>query len=228
MAAGQVEEFAREVARLADEALGRAWCGEEGLARLMEAVEERVQATIASTRPAAAPPPACSLGCATCCTVNVGTLPLEGAAAAAFLRRRLRPEELEGRAAALLRFHDLVRWLDDGERIRARLRCPFLDGRGGCSIHPARPLACRGLSSLDAGECRTALDERGQGSGRGLVRMDLVQKALHDQAGDALAGVLARRGLDARRRDVSGMTGAFLADPARAAAFAAGGRVPIE
>jgi len=225
---GRIAECAAEVARLADEVLGRAGCDEEALARLMVAVGERVQATVASGRSAGEPDPACAQGCATCCTVNVGTLPLEGAAAAAFLRRGLRPEEAAGRAAGLLRFHEEVRWQDDGERIRRRARCPFLDVRGGCAIHPARPLACRSLSSLDAEECRAALQERGEGDGPGLIRMSLLQQAVCAEALAALTGVLARRGLDARLRDVSGMAGAFLADPARAAAFAAGARVPIE
>jgi Putative zinc- or iron-chelating domain len=223
-----IDACVRDVARLADEALGRGPCDEDAFVRLMAAVEARVQAAVPAVRPSGEPPPACTLGCATCCTVNVATLPLEGAAAAAFLRRRTRPEAIGGRAAELLRFHDQVRWQDDGERIRARVRCPLLDARGGCSIHPARPLACRALSSLDADECRLALDERGEGNGPGLVSMNLLQKALYDGALGALSEVLARRGLDARRRDVSGMIGVFLADPARAAAFAAGAKVPIE
>jgi hypothetical protein len=228
MTAARIARCVEDVARLADQTLERGRCDEEALARLMAAVEGRVQAAIQSIPPAGEPPPACAHGCATCCTVNVGTLPLEGAAVAAFLRRRIRPEEIDRRAAELLRFHQWVRWQDDGERIRARVRCPFLDDGGGCSIHPVRPLACRALSSLDADDCRLALDERGEGNGSGLVRMNLLQKALYDQAFGALSEVLSRRGLDARCRDVSGMTGIFLADPSRAAAFAAGTPVPIE
>lgn len=228
MPAGRIAECGREVARLAEEALERGPCDEEALARLMAAVEERVQAAASAHRPAGETPPACGLGCSACCTVNVGTLAIEGAAAAAYLRRRLPPGQVGPRAAELLGFHDGVRWQDDGERIRARVRCPFLDGQGGCAIHPARPLACRALSSADAADCRLALAERGEEEGPGLVRMNLLQKALYDEASGVLAEVLARRGLDARRRDVSGMTGAFLADPTRARAFAAGARVPIE
>jgi Fe-S-cluster containining protein len=228
MLAARIAGCARDVARLADQALERGPHDEEAFAVLMAAVEERVQAAIPSTRPAGEPPPACARGCATCCTVNVATLPIEGAAAAGFLRRQLRPEETGRRAAELLGFHDAARWKDDGERIRARARCPLLDARGECSIHPVRPLACRALTSLDAVECRVALDERGEERGPGLVRMNLLQKALYDEAIGALSEVLARRGLDARCRDVSGMTGVFLADPARAGAFAAGARVPID
>jgi hypothetical protein len=225
MLAAGIAGCVREVAGLAEETLARGRCDEETLARLMAAVEARVQAALPPTRPAGEPPPACAPGCATCCTVNVATLPLEGAAAAAYLRGHAQDEDPGRRAAALLRFHDGVRWQEDGERIRARVRCPFLDGRGECAIHPARPLACRALSSLDAADCRLALDERGAEEGPGLVRMNLLQKALYDGASGALSEVLARRGLDARRRDVSGMTGFFLGDPARAAAWAAG--VPV-
>jgi Fe-S-cluster containining protein len=228
MLAARIAGCTRDVARLADQTLDGGRCDEDAFARLMAAIEERVQAAIPSVRPAGEPPPACALGCATCCSVNVATLPIEGAAAAAFLRHRIPPEEVGRRAAELLGFHDGVRWKDDGERIRARVRCPLLDARGGCSIHPVRPLACRALTSLDAVECRVALDERGEERGPGLVRMNLLQKALYDEAIGAISEVLARRGLDSRCRDVSGMIGAFLADPARAAAFAAGARIPIE
>jgi Fe-S-cluster containining protein len=223
-----VEACVREVSRLANQALERGRRSEEELARLMTAVEARVQAVLLSERPELEVPPACAHGCAGCCTVNVATLPLEGVAAAAWLRRRTGPESLEARAGSLLRFHGEARWLEDGERIRARVRCPFLDGPGGCTIYPVRPLACRALSSLDAGECRQALQERGEGDGPGLVRMNLQQKALYDGAFVALSEALVRHGLDARCRDVSGMAGYFLADPARAEAWAAGVPIAIE
>jgi Fe-S-cluster containining protein len=222
----RIEAVAHEVARLADEALERGARGEEAFAGLLASIEARVQAELSGAPPERAP--ACARGCAACCTVNVGTLPIEGAAVAGWLRRRSSPAEASARATALLRFHSSARWQEDAERIRGRVTCPLLDEGGGCAIHPVRPLACRALTSLDAGECRAALVERGEEAGPGLVRQHLLQRALYEAALAALADVLARRGLDARRRDVSGMTGAFLADPGRAAAFAAGERVPID
>jgi Fe-S-cluster containining protein len=200
---------------------------EGAFALLLQEIDARIASELRRREPPVAPP-ACGPGCATCCTINVGTLALEGAAAAAFLRAELPPGEAERRAGALLEFHAQVRWLDDGERIRCSIACPFLDARRACSIHPVRPLACRAVSSLDAGDCRRALDERCDDEAGGLVTMDLLQRALYEVALDTLAGSLAARGLDARRRDVSGMAGAFLADPALAAAFAAGARVPLE
>ncbi len=178
--------------------------------------------------PIARPRPACKPGCACCCRINVGTLPIEGAVVAARLRSQRPGLEPAAVAERLLAFHDRIRWLEDRQRVAERLQCPFVDDHARCSIHPVRPLACRGVSSLDPAECRRALsgdpddDEYG-----GMVRMDLVQKALHDEAFAALAEALEERGLDARCRDVSGMTAAFLADPGLTAAFLSGTRVPL-
>jgi hypothetical protein len=223
----RVAECGRDVGRMAGRILGETPRGEDALGELMAAVERRIAIEL-RTRPAGEPAPACGAGCATCCTVNVATLAVEGAAIAAFLRRRLGPDEARHRATALLGFHDRVRWLEDGERIRARLTCPFLDDRRACGIHPVRPLACRGVTSLDPDDCSRALAERADDEGPGVVRMGLLQHALYGQALAALADAVAARGLDARMRDVSGMAGAFLADPARAASFAAGQRLPLE
>ena len=61
-----------------------------------------------------------------------------------------------------------------------------------------------------------------------VVRMDLAQRVLYTEAQGALGEALARRGLDGRARDVSGMVGTFLAEPTLLAAYLEGGRVPLE
>jgi Fe-S-cluster containining protein len=218
---------AEDVAQLVEELFGAIHPCEDAFAVLMDLVERRIEQALEPRAGATAP--ACGPGCATCCTVNVGTLAVEGAAVAAFLRRRLEPEAARGAASSLLDFHERVRWLDDGERIRARLACPFLDEARACTIHPVRPLACRSVSSLDAGDCRRAIAERAEDDGEGgAVRMDLRQREVYEAALGALARALAARGLDGRLRDVTGMTGSFLADPALAQAFGSGERVPLE
>jgi Fe-S-cluster containining protein len=219
--------FRGDVTRMADDVFAFLSPTEGAFALLLQEVDARVAVELRRRHPPVAPP-ACGPGCATCCTINVGTLAVEGAAAAAFLRAELPPGEAERRAGALLEFHAYVRWLDDGERIRCGIACPFLDAHRACSIHPVRPLACRAVSSLDAGDCRRALAERSEDEPGGMVAMDLLQRALYETALATLAEGLAARGLDARRRDVSGMAGAFLADPALAAAFGDGARVPLE
>jgi hypothetical protein len=59
-----------------------------------------------------------------------------------------------------------------------------------------------------------------------LVSMDLVQHALGVEALGALKA--ARRGLDGRLRDVTGIAGVFLADPALVRAYGEGARLPLE
>jgi hypothetical protein len=227
MSGGAYERTLREVARLADAALEAA-AGEAAFAQLLDGVQEGIERELAAARIDGRPPAACGPGCAACCTVNVATLPIEGAAAAAWLAARLPPEARRERAAALLAFHDQVRWLEDEDRISSHETCPFLDGAGRCAIHPVRPLACRSLSSLDAGDCRRALDERVRRDGGGEVMMDMLQHGLFTGAVAALQQALARRGLDSRCRDVSGMVGIFLADPGLGARFLAAERLPIE
>ncbi|WP_243338194.1 YkgJ family cysteine cluster protein [Anaeromyxobacter soli] len=214
------------VATLAAASLARAR-DEADLAELLGGVWAIVEEELASGRPAGSPAPACGPGCAACCTVNVGTLAIEGAVAAALLRRDVPAGELSALAARLGAFHDRVRWLEDRERISGRIACPLADAAGRCAIHAARPLACRSISSLDPAECRRALGELAEDE-PGLVAMDTLQKALHDTARETLSRALAARGLDARQRDVSGMTATFLGGPAAVAGFLAGSRIPLE
>jgi Fe-S-cluster containining protein len=217
----------REEVEVAAEAGLRRACGEEDLAALAAVVDAAVSRALAERDPAA-PPPACGPGCARCCVLNVGTLAVEGAAAARHLRAMMPPGEAAALGRALLAAHDRVRWLEDRERIAHGVACPLLDLRGRCRVHPARPLACRSVTSVDAEDCRRvteACDDEGEAP---VVRMDVLQRVLYGEARAALAAVLARRGLDSRCRDVSGMVGAFLADPALVHAFLAGGRVPLE
>ena len=228
MIGSAVVRLRERVAALAASALANA--RDEGdLAALLEAVWAAIEEERALVPTPDGPRPACKAGCASCCRVNVGTLAVEGAAVAARLRGLRPAADAPEVAGKLLAFHDRVRWLEDRERVAERLVCPFVDADARCAIHPVRPLACRGLSSLDAADCRRALsgEEPDDDEEAGLVRMDLLQKALHDEAFAALAEALSARGLDARCRDVSGMTAAFLADPGLAAAFLAGGRVPL-
>jgi Fe-S-cluster containining protein len=220
-------ERCREQVEAAAEAGLRIARDELDLAVLASAVDAAVARGLAE-RGEIARPPACGPGCARCCALNVGTLAVEGAAAARFLRARLAPDEAAALATTLLAAHDRVRWLEDRERIAGRVACPLLDAAGRCRVHPARPLACRSVTSLDAEDCRRALEEPEDAEAGPVVRMDVLQRVLYDEARAALGAALARRGLDARCRDVSGMVGAFLADPALAEAFLAGGRVPIE
>jgi hypothetical protein len=87
--------------------------------------------------------------------------------------------------------------MDDDERIIREAFCPFLDETASCSIHPVRPLACRGVVSLDSAKCREAFsplitdDERS-------VPSDLLRRAVFDEAFAVFARALDQQGIDAR------------------------------
>jgi Fe-S-cluster containining protein len=212
-----------EVERLASKGLASA--REEGdLAALLCDVDAVVSSVIPQSPASRA---ACGPGCAACCTIHVATLPIEGAVIAAFLRLTASPADLAQLARRLDEFQVSVRWLEDRERVRAGFRCPFLDARRACRIHVVRPLACRSVSSLDAADCERALADDDE-DGPPLVRMNLLQKALYDDALDAVGEASRRRGLDARCRDVSAMTALFLADPGLAGRYLAGAVLPVE
>lgn len=225
MIAELLDRTRQEVGRLADGALRERDAG-AGLPRLLSAVHRGIERELRGAPPAAEP--ACAAGCAACCTVNVATLPIEGAVAAAWLAERLDASERPRRARELLAFHDRVRWLEDEDRIASREACPLLTADGRCSIHPVRPLSCRSLSSLDAADCRRALEERVGRDGGGEVRMNLLQHLLYTDAVAVLQEALGRAGLDARCRDVSGMVGIFLADPDLPERFLRAARLPLE
>lgn len=227
MLGGAFERCRQAVDRATSAALSSGG-GDAALAALLRAVQERIERELAGARAAGEPAPACAAGCAACCTVNVATLPVEGAVAAAWLAERLPPDACAARAAKLLAFHDRVRWLEDEDRIAAREACPLLDAEGRCAVHPVRPLSCRSLSSLDAADCRRALRERVERDGGGEVRMNLLQHALYTDAVARLQQAFAEAGLDARCRDVSGMVGIFLADRSLTARWVASERLPIE
>jgi hypothetical protein len=160
--------------------------------------------------------------------VNVGTLGVEGAVAAAHLRAALGPARAAALGAELAAFHGRVRWLEDEERVARGVACPLLDVDRRCTIHPVRPLACRSVSSLDADACRRAMAPGADEEEARIVPMGLLQRALYVEALAAAGEALERRGLDARRRDVTGMVGAFLCDPELAPAFLAGKPLPLE
>jgi Putative zinc- or iron-chelating domain len=145
---------------------------------------------------------ACRAGCGHCCVVNVAVLEPEVAAILQDLRRRLSGRErsrLRQRARALYR---MVVGLDDEERIMLRQPCLFLTEQGECSIHPVRPLLCRGMTSTDPERCRNAITLAPLGEAPTVI-INLFQKSLFDHAFKGLARAMEKAGLDPRSRKLS-------------------------
>lgn len=190
-------------------------------ARIVARAEE-----ILSERPDGAGSPliACAPGCMTCCTVNVSVLAPEAWTIAHWLQKRHSDAEMEKLAERLTASARTIRWLDDADRIRGGVTCPFLDDRGWCSIHPVRPLMCRSVTSTDPELCRRALDSRTSDEEVPLV-CDLFQKFLMEQTYRALATALEWRGLDGDGRELVGAVSRFLSEPELAGDYLAGSPV---
>jgi Fe-S-cluster containining protein len=99
---------------------------------------------------------ACKSGCDHCCYQAVGVTAPEALAILDHLKSTRSSEELAGVAAKVSDHDARTRGLSSQERFSPDHPCPFLEA-GQCSIYEARPLSCRGMNSLDAGECATRL-----------------------------------------------------------------------
>uniref|UniRef100_A0A831U1R6 YkgJ family cysteine cluster protein n=1 Tax=Geobacter metallireducens TaxID=28232 RepID=A0A831U1R6_GEOME len=207
---------ARELAGAADAAgirsalervAGRA---EELLAARLTAEERRLMA--------------CGPGCAVCCRVNVTVLLPEAIAIAAYLEDTRGSEEFTHLKMRIAATAARVRWMDEEERIRAGIPCPFLDGRGWCAIHPVRPLTCRALSSTDPEQCRLALASQGSDEEETIV-VNIFQKFLMEETFRALSAAMEKSGLDITGRELSRSVARCLQDPGVVADFLAGRRI---
>ncbi|WP_437308203.1 YkgJ family cysteine cluster protein [Sorangium sp. So ce388] len=124
------------------------------LARNAMAALSRLAAGLLARAPGGAV--ACRAGCDHCCYQAVGVTPPEALAIADHLRTTLPDAELARVAQRVSEGHERTRDLPSAERFSPDHPCPFLES-GRCSIYEVRPLSCRGMNSLDAGECATRL-----------------------------------------------------------------------
>jgi Fe-S-cluster containining protein len=99
---------------------------------------------------------ACKAGCDHCCYQSVGVTPPEALAIFDYLKNALSSGELESVAARVAEAQERTRGLSSAERFSPEHPCVFLES-GRCSIYEVRPLSCRGMNSLDAGECAKRL-----------------------------------------------------------------------
>ncbi|WP_306536017.1 YkgJ family cysteine cluster protein [Geobacter sp.] len=167
---------------------------------------------------------ACGPGCAACCTVNVTVLLPEAIAIAAHLEEVCGSAELELVKIRTAEAAARVRWMDEEERIRAGVVCPFLDGRGWCAIHPVRPLTCRALSSTDPEQCRRALASQGSDEEETIV-VNIFQKFLMEETFRGLSAALEKAGLDVTGRELARSVTRCFCDPRLADDFLAGKRI---
>jgi hypothetical protein len=99
---------------------------------------------------------ACRAGCDHCCHVVVGVTAPEALTIFAHVERSRSPADLARLAARVAGAHERTRGLSSAARFSPEHPCAFLEA-GCCSVYEVRPLACRGMNSLDAAECETRL-----------------------------------------------------------------------
>ncbi|MGY3452672.1 YkgJ family cysteine cluster protein [Bradyrhizobium sp. USDA 4353] len=162
---------------------------------------------------------ACEKGCPSCCALRVTATAPEIFLLARYIRHI--DERMPATALGLLSrrvklANRATRGLSETERMKLRQPCPFVV-RGGCIIHPARPLACRGHASFDRRACAQAM------AGRDVeVPISAPHVALRGLIQDALRSALAEAGLAAHLYELNqGLALAFEA-PERERAWLAG------
>ena len=103
---------------------------------------------------------ACQAGCDHCCYQVVGVTPTEALAIFEHLERTRSAAELAELARRVAELHEKGLGKTSAQRFSPEHPCAFLDpSQGRCTIYEARPLSCRGMNSLDAGECAARLRE---------------------------------------------------------------------
>jgi Fe-S-cluster containining protein len=121
---------------------------------LVNSLHERADAE--SERALAQHPPAqplaCQPGCWWCCTLRVELSAPEALRIGDFIRQLPQPEQ-EALHARLREASEQTRGLSHDEHAQLRRACPLLGDDRRCSVHPARPLACRACNSTDVDAC---------------------------------------------------------------------------
>lgn len=171
---------------------------------------------------------ACARGCPHCCVLNVAVLLPEAMRIAETIRSEWSETAWNALQKRLERHCNWERWMDDEERVMRRAFCPLLGTEGTCTIHPVRPLACRGVASLDSDCCRSAFDRIIDDELDRSVPADLVRRAAYDQAFMTLGSALGNHGLDDRSIELGVGILAFAQNPEFKTLYISGGRLPRE
>ena len=146
---------------------------------------------------------ACRPGCGYCCVVNVSLSIPEALIIVRFLKC-LPDLQLDEQRMKLDQLWQIIRGLDDDERLACKKSCAFLDQAGRCSIYSVRPLLCRSVTSTSVEDCRRAL-EQPLLEGRQRVLMHQYQQHLYESIFIAVTEGIDQAGWDARSFQLTGL-----------------------
>jgi Fe-S-cluster containining protein len=181
------------------------------LTRLLELTRVVLNATSRLIRGVLAGPGggavACKAGCDHCCHVAVSVTVPEALTIFDYLTRSFSAEARARLGARIADFRGRTRGLSSAERFSPEYPCVFLEA-GCCSIYEVRPLACRGMNSLDAAECEArlrdpALRRAFAENGGGKLFREPVH-AFHAVSAGLQLALSELYGLDARPLELSG------------------------
>ncbi|MBK7973886.1 MAG: hypothetical protein IPK07_11650 [Deltaproteobacteria bacterium] len=160
---------------------------------------------------------ACQAGCGWCCHVQVVVSAAEALHVADYLRKSLRPDELERARARVAALHERTRGLSREARADTRLPCALMVDFS-CSVHPARPLRCRSWNSLDLERCK-AEHEQPRG---GHLEIENVQWEVTRAVAAGLGDGIAEHRLDGARLEMTAAIRIALDTPDAEARWRAG------
>jgi Fe-S-cluster containining protein len=187
------------------------------LARSAMAATSRLSDGLLARAPAGAV--ACRAGCDHCCYQSVGVTPPEALAIFDHLSRTLPDAELRRVAAHVAAHGARTRGLSTAERFSPDQPCAFLEVETGrCTIYEVRPLSCRGMNSLDAGDCARRLREpeaRAAFLASGLGGHSFMEpiRAFHAVSAGLQLGASELHGLDMRPLDLGAALDLLLNGP---------------
>lgn len=108
-------------------------------------------------------PLACQAGCAFCCYLMATVSGPEALAIAQQLRSSRSEEELARFKEKLRGAYQQTKKMNNLERAKASIPCPFLAAAGLCSIYEYRPLDCMTHHSLSREDCEILLEQPDRG-----------------------------------------------------------------
>lgn len=152
-----VDEIARIEAKVVSKCLSRQRTAEALIVLGQDALEFADSTNTRAHQATAAPSIACKAGCAWCCSVQVVVTAPEVFYLAEYLRQTRSEEELALLKRSLAAQWERVKDIPTLQRLLIGVPCALLrEPEKTCSVYEARPLACRGHTSVDAGTCEAA------------------------------------------------------------------------
>jgi Fe-S-cluster containining protein len=187
-----------------------------GVLRACESSQQRHDSRIASAPDIGTL--ACRAGCTWCCYFSVDVRAVEVFRILDFVEHELPAADKERIFAEVRANSAALQNLDETERMRRNVKCPFLnDGR--CSIYSARPQTCRNYHATSVVGCQQSYEDPDN------LEIDPEFAPLVYQAGgahvDAFTTAMRDAGYDTNVYELNCAVNAALSEPAARERFAA-------